>query len=133
MTDRERLLSTFLKINAVVFSMAFPAVFLPGDFMADLSARASFGSLPQLPIVLYLARSLSLIYGMQGILFWFLSRDIERYTPIIRLQAYIWIISGTGFAAIDLFEGLPVYWAVAESISAWFIAGVLLFLTAERK
>ncbi len=128
---REKLLALFLKVNAFFFSLAFPAVLLPGALMADLSDFALFGSLPQEPVVLYLARSLSVMYGMQGVLFWFISNDIQRYTPLIRLLAWIWVVSGTLFAAIDIFEGLPLYWAAAESVSAWMFGAVIFWLTEE--
>ena len=82
----EKWLSLLLKINAVILMLAFPAVLLPTDWMARIHEQLALGDLPTTPLVGYLTRSVSGIYGLFGIATWILStRSVSFSVQVLGL------------------------------------------------
>ena len=104
----------FLRINALVLLCAAPAVLLPYALMANISDWLQIGPFPNSPLVGYLTRSLSALYALLGLVTWFISGDLPRYSPLIR----IWGWTTVGFAwvllAVDWWVGLPLWWVWGE-------------------
>jgi hypothetical protein len=70
----ERLLYRLLQLNAGVLLLAAPRVLLPFAWMDAVHREVlGLGSLPELPITKYMARSLSLVYAMHGVVVFFVT------------------------------------------------------------
>jgi hypothetical protein len=112
--------------------MALPAAFLPYDWMDAIHRRAGLGQLPDVPIVGYLARSLSGFYALHGALFVFLARDVRTYLPVIRFLAIAGIVFGAGMFGLDAAVGMPRPWTQMEGPFAVMVSAVLLWLARAR-
>jgi hypothetical protein len=123
-----RLLIIVLRIAGVVTLAAFPAMFLPVDFMAWSHERLGLGEFPRAAVVDYLARSIAALYGFHGVLVLLVSTDPVRYRAIVWYIAVMNITFGIMMVAIDLHAGLPTYWTAFEGppITAFGIVIALL-------
>ena len=72
------------------------------------------GDLANVPITRYMARSLSLVYGMHGVLLWAVTRTWERYRDAVPFLARLHIALGAALFAVDLDAGLPWWWVASE-------------------
>src|SRR5690349_5595149 len=97
----ERLITWVLRGSGVVLCVAFVAVFLPTDWMADIHARIGLGEFPRTPVVDYLTRSVSGLYGFHGVLLLLIAGEPRRYLPIVRYIGIIDIIGGFMLLGID--------------------------------
>ena len=90
---------------------------MPQEWMALGHRWAGLGELPPEPIVGYLARSTSALYGLRGAILLYVSFDVERYWSLICFLAAAAIAHGAALVWIDLGEGLPRWWAAVEGPS----------------
>jgi hypothetical protein len=111
---RLRWLKVVLVLAGLTTVSAFPAMFLPADWMASMHARLGLGEFPAGPLVDYLTRSIAALYGFHGALLLFVSRDPIRYEPIVEFIAVVNITFGVIMIAVDLHAGMPTFWTVAE-------------------
>ena len=109
-----RILSALLRFGGVVVIMAFPTMLLPAEWMAAAHRWLGLGELPRAPVVDYLARSVSALYGFHGVLLLIVARDPQRYRPIVQYLAAMNILLGAMLLAIDLHVGMPAWWTLAE-------------------
>lgn len=97
----------------------------------DVAHRgAGLGALPREPIVGYLARSASALYGLHGAIVVFLSFDVKHYERLIRFMAWAAVVHGAVVLGIDIVQELPVLWRYAEGPG--FTATGLLVLALQR-
>jgi hypothetical protein len=127
-THSERWLARAVRFGALVLSVAALAIFLPFRWMDATHAWLGLGSLPDLPIVHYLTRSLAALYAFHGAIMWRLATDVRRYAPMIRLIAWGDIVFGAALFGIDWFAGMPWYWTAAEGPSLIGYAVIVLWL-----
>ena len=69
----ENTLIIILRLSGIMLVTAFIAVFLPYEMMARIHEQMGLGHLPQIPILDYLARSVSLFYGIHGVMILYIS------------------------------------------------------------
>ena len=129
--NAERLLVFILRLNAGILLLALVAVFLPHEWMAIVNHSLFHGELPATPLVGYLTRSLSALYGFLGIVVWYVSRDVRRYRPLIAFQAGLTVVYGVALVGIDLFVGMPWLWTVSEAVLVIGM-GLVMGWLAER-
>ncbi|MDI1311835.1 hypothetical protein [Prosthecobacter sp.] len=48
-------------------------------------------------------------------LFWAISRDLQRYQPLVRVSGLIMVIAGPAYLSIDLQCPLPLGWVLMDS------------------
>jgi hypothetical protein len=125
---QERILVLILRLLGGLMLLAFVAVLLPADRMAEIHAALGLGALPQAPIVDYLARSLSLLYGLGGGLLFVVARDLRRHRPIARYLGWVNVVFGVVVLGIDLAAGMPAYWTWGEGPPIVATGWVLLYL-----
>lgn len=127
------LLTLLLRFGGFAMLCALPMALLPTDWMASSHAWLGLGPFPQpaAPLVEYLARSISLLYGFHGGLLLVVSTDPRRFRPIVRYLGVMNILFGLGVLAIDLAVGLPMLWTLIEGPSV-AITGVLFLFLAGR-
>ena len=82
--------------------------------MSAAHSALGLGPLPDGPIVVYLARSASLLYAMHGAILLALATDVPRYRTLIAIVGLLTLAFGTGVTVIDACAGLPWYWTTLE-------------------
>lgn len=106
---------------------AFGAMLLPESVMAAIHERLGLGIFPASPLVDYLTRSISGLYGIHGCLYLLVASDVVRYRPLIALFATVNVVFGAVMIAIDLHAGMPWFWTLAEGPSI-VIVGLVWFV-----
>lgn len=124
----ESLLRLLLRGLGTLDLLALGAMLMPASWMAATHAWLGMGEFPRAAVVGYLARSASLMYAQHGAVFLFLSGDVRRYRPLIRLMAFIAIVSGGIMLAIDLSAGIPLFWTLVEGPGYIALAIAVLLL-----
>ena len=109
-------------------------LFVPAPYacMNGIHGLLGMGTLPDAPVVGYLARSTSAFYGLLGGLLWLVSLDTLRYRPVITYLGVAFIAFGLLLAAIDTVEGLPLFWRVGEGPIDALFGLVILWLSRQR-
>lgn len=126
---RERGLLLFLRVVGGFTLLAFVAAVLPADWMVEIADELNVGPLPDLPLVFYLARNLSLLYGFVGAALLIVASDLPRYRPLVR---YAWkgtLLFGVLQLVVDTMAGMPWWWTLGESGST--VAGGMLLRWLE--
>ena len=131
MKRSERWLIIVLRFTAVVLLFAIPAVIMPHSWMDALHRWLGLGELPDMPIVGYLARTLSAFYAIYGAVLLYLSFDVRRYLPLVRFLAVVMVLAGAGLIPLDCCVGMPWFWTVSEGPFVTAL-GVVLFLLARQ-
>ena len=131
MTGSERSLALLLRIVGVLSVSAIVPACMPFAWMETIHEGLGLGELPNAKITHYLTRSLSLFYAAHGALMIFVSYDVPRYLPVLRMTAWIAFGFGIGLLAIDLSAGLPWFWVALEGPFPIVCGVVLLVLTSR--
>lgn len=130
MTAR-RLLVWMLRITGAVMLCALVFVFCPFGWMQAIHRQVGLGELAYTPLLSYLTRTLSALYATTGALYLFISRDVDRYRPLILFLAWIAILTGLGVTILDAVLHLPLFWAATEGPFTIALGVVLIALTAK--
>ena len=125
---RDTLLVGLLRIVGTVEVAALLAVVMPRTWMAQVHASIGLGDLPPGPLVEYLARTASFLYGGHGVLLWLLAADPIRYRPLILFNGVAYLATAAAFLAINLMTGMPVFWTVIEPAACLVVGGMTLWL-----
>ena len=129
MTKQERLLKLILRIVGSVALLAIVAAVMPYSWMDAIHQWLGMGRLPAEPIVGYLARSTSAFYALLGGLLWVLSFDLHRYRPVLIYISAAIIFFGVTLFAVDLLEGMPLWWSFGEGPFNTIFGVVILVLS----
>jgi len=127
-STEERLLVLVLRLAGAVLLLAFAAVFLPVSWMTAVHGWLGLGQFPTYPLVDYLTRSISTLYGIKGGLYLLLSIDVRRFRPVIVYSGWSAVGMGLALVVIDLRAGLPWPWALAEGPCVVLAGAALLAL-----
>ena len=130
-STEERLLALLLRFAGVILLLACGAVFLPVAWMAATHRWLGLGDFPTDPIVDYLTRSISFLYGIKGGLYLLLSTDVRRFRPVIIYTAWAAICFGLAMIVIDVRAGLPWKWILGEGPCV-ILAGAAILVLARR-
>ena len=128
-TVAERALVFLLRLGGVVLLLAWLAVFLPTDWMAECHRWLGLGAFPRAPLTEYLTRSISGLYAIHGGMLLVLSSNVRRYQPIIRYVACTTAVFGLVLLGVDWRARLPLYWTVGEGPPLAALGVVLWSLT----
>ena len=102
---------------------------LPVEWMAAAHHRLGLGEFPASPLVDYLTRSISFLYGFHGGLLLVVAHDIRRYRGIVVYSFVMGLAFGVSMIAVDLHAGMPLRWTLGEGplvIIVALIVGLLL-------
>ena len=125
---KPRLLVALLRFEGAMEMLAFIAVVMPHAWMAAAHQWLGLGVLPDFPLLDYMIRSASFLYGLHGVLLWMLAKDTKRFRPLIIYAAASYLASVLVFAMIDLRDGMPWWWTGAEIASVLSYGLVLAWL-----
>ena len=89
------LLVFLLRLMGVSALLALVAVFMPMSWMAATHRWLGLGEMPTVPIVEYLARSLSAFYFFFGTLCLLAASSLDRYRQLVRLLALAFVVMGS--------------------------------------
>ncbi len=110
----EEWLAILLRVGGGVMLLAFGAVFMPSEWMAASHRWLGLGEFPASPLVDYLTRSASTLYGIHGGLYVVVARDVRRYAGVIAYLGATAVLFGALALGIDLHAGMPWYWTAGE-------------------
>ena len=105
-----------LRLAAVIDMLAFPWVVVPRSWMEASHAWLGMGEMPAGAVVDFTIRQSAFFYGMHGVLLWWLSRDVVRFQPIVRLIGWTYLIFGPVFFLIDWTSGTPSWWTWCDPL-----------------
>lgn len=104
---------------------------MPYSWMDAVHQWLGMGRLPGEPIVGYLARSTSGFYAMFGGLMWVVSLDLQRHRLVLCYLGVVVIVFGLALFAVDILEGMPLYWSLGEGpVNTAF--GVYILVSSRR-
>jgi hypothetical protein len=133
MPSQLRILILFLRLFGGVTVLAFLAMLLPVEWMAATHRWLGLGEFPRAPIVDYLTRSVSSLYGFHGVLVLIVSGDPIRYLTIVRYLGWMYILAGAFAIVIDLYAPLPWYWTAVEGPSTLLSGALILYLSRSLR
>jgi len=113
-----------------MFAALIPSV-MPFTWMQEVHRCLGMGELADGPLIEYLTRSLSILYAMHGVILLFVSLDVRRLLPVVKLVAVLTILFGLCLTALDIVVGMPVFWIAAEGPSLFILYSVVLWLTGH--
>jgi hypothetical protein len=128
-----RILTVFLRLFGGVTVLAFLAMLLPVEWMAATHQWLGLGEFPRAPIVDYLTRSVSSLYGFHGVLVLLVARDPIRYLTIVRYLGWMYILGGVFAIVIDLYAPLPWWWTIVEGPSTLLSGALILYLSRSLR
>jgi hypothetical protein len=131
--SQQRILVIFLRLFGGVTVLAFLAMLLPVDWMAATHRWLGLGEFPRAPIVDYLARSASALYGFHGVLVLLVAGDPVRYRSIVLYLGWMYILSGVIAIAIDMYSPLPWWWTAIEGPSTLVSGALILYLSRSLR
>ena len=129
MTKQDRFFKLFLRIIGTAALLAVFAVVMPYSWMNAIHKWLGMGPFPSEPIVGYLARSTSAFYSLLGGLLWVISWDIRRHRLVLCYLGAAIILFGVMLLAVDLLEGLPLYWSLCEGPINTGFGIIILYLS----
>lgn len=130
MSQADRPLVVALRVLGVVDLLALLAVVMPRRWMEWGHVWAGLGEIPEGPLVGYLARSASALYGLHGAMILFISFDVRRYWRLITFLAVAALVHGAVMFGIDVAEGMPRWWTTVEGAGFAATGAVVLLLQA---
>ena len=131
MSKYDRSFKLFLRVIGTAALFALVAVVMPYSWMNAIHQKLAMGTLPDEPVVGYLARSTSAFYTLLGGLLWVVSFDLHRYKPVLYYLGTVIAIFGAALFAVDLLEGMPLFWSLTEGPFN-IIIGILILMLTRR-
>lgn len=121
-----------LRLIGGVELFAIPFLLFPFAWMNAVHDRGlGLGTLPDTPVVEYMARSLSALYAVHGAVVFRLSFDVVRFRPVIGFLGWLHLTLGLVVLATDFTAGLPWWWVAGEGPG--IAAGGLVVLILVRQ
>lgn len=133
MNRSELVIVVMMRTMGIGGLLAIPAIFFPYSWMNACHEFMGLGTMPDAPIVGYLARSLSAFYAVVGAITLYVTCDIRRNRSLVKLWAIIVAILGVTLLFIDLAAGMPMSWTCGEGPPAFVIGLVLFWLQSSIK
>jgi len=117
----------FMRIMGIGGMLAVPAIFFPYSWMNSIHQFMGMGTMPDAPIVSYLARSLSAFYAVLGSFTFYISLDIRRHRSLVRLWALMVSLLSIVILGIDVTSGMPLSWTLSEGPPTFAVGLTLLW------
>ena len=126
--NSSRWLIRMLRVIGLLDLIAVVAVVSPRSWIVASHQALGMGPFPSEPIAGYLARCTSIWYASYGLLLWFISCDVRRYSPLITFLACAMLVQGFVIIAIDINEEMPSWWTWLEGPCCSGLGACLLAL-----
>jgi hypothetical protein len=130
--DQERIQKVLLRLAGAFEILAFIAVVMPRSWMEISHAWLGLGGMPHGPVLMFLIRQASYTYGMHGISLWVLAVDVNRFRPLIIVNGIAYLLAAPVFWTIDYTTGMPLWWAIGDSLGCGFLGAALLWCSLSH-
>lgn len=130
--NRDQLLAWVLRLVGVVEMLAFVSVVMPRSWMEASHRWLGMGELTGGPVLMFMIRQASYVYGMHGVFLWLLASNVERYRPLIVFTGFSFLLAAPVFLVIDHWSGLPVWWTLSDVAGCAFIGTAVLWLNRGK-
>ena len=130
--NKEKIQKILLQLAGAFEILAFIAVVMPRGWIEISHASLGLGVMPRGPVLMFLIRQASYIYGMHGVSLWVLSFDVKRFRPLVILNGIAYLLAGPIFIAIDYDSGMPLWWTIGDSVSCGVLGAALLWCSLRR-
>lgn len=125
-------LKWLLRLIGGVELCAIPFLLFPFAWMNAVHDRAfGLGPLPDVPVVEYMARSLSALYAVHGAVVFRFSFDVPRFRPLIGFLGWLHLALGLVVFAADFAAGLPMWWVAGEGPGI-AVGGVIVLVLSRQ-
>jgi hypothetical protein len=124
----EMLLANWLRFGGIVCASALVAVVMPRAWHAEAHAWLGLGDFPEAPIAEYLARGMSAMCGLYGLLLIWLARDVRKHAGVIRFLLAALMSVSLASTSVMASAGMPVWWLWGDFGSVWAFGTVALLL-----
>jgi hypothetical protein len=116
-----------------MFLAAAPAVVMPTAWMRAIAAWHAV-EVPEAPLVEYLTRSMSALYVMFGVTYWYMSCDVRRYLPLLRFSIWVMFAFDATVIVLDVLIPMPILWTAGEAVAltGWTLLFWWLVRRVER-
>lgn len=122
-------LTILLRLVGAAELAALVFVLAPLSWMDVVHDRVlGLGPLPAGRIVEYLARHLSALYAVHGVMVLAVSFDLPRYRPLARLLGWCHVGLGLALGWADWSAGFPWAWALGEGTLVSACGGLIVVL-----
>lgn len=125
----EKVLVGWLRLVGTAALLALVPAFMPVAWMDTVHRGLGLGTLPEAPIVGYLARSASVFYAFFGGLMWLTSTRPRRYRRVLLYVGAAAVFLGLFLGWFGNQQGLPLWWNIAEVVVNVTIGAVILGCT----
>jgi hypothetical protein len=126
-----RILAWLLYVLGGMMSVAFLFVVTPTSAMASIADWLGVGPLHRSPLTEYLTRSLSMMYGVLGVLHVYIARDVVRYLDLIIVIGWLTVLAGAIVTVVDFGASMPTMWSWSEGPPT-VLAGLAYVWLARR-
>jgi hypothetical protein len=133
MTRSEQAIAIILYALGGAALCAIPFVFFPYSWMNAIHSRIGLGELPDVPIVSYLARSLSLFYAMFGTVSVYAAWNVRRHRSLVTLIAVMSVVLGFSLWGIDAVSRMPLHWTLVEGPFTILVGSTILWLQRQAR
>ncbi len=128
MRRAENYLKLLLQAFGAVTAIALVPFVMPRSWMAVVHEWLGMGVLPDKPVVEYLARTTSALYGFLGGLYLVLATDVHRFARVITYSAVATLLLSAVNTALCLSAGMPTWWMWGDVVACWLFGLGILFL-----
>ncbi len=126
--ESQRLQVSLLRVVGFLQLLAFIAVVMPRSWMEAGHEWLGLGTMPSGPLLDFMIRQSSYVYGWSGLMLWLMSTNVSRYRPLLVLTGLSFLLAGPVFAWIDVAAGMPSYWAIFDGVGCFAFGAALLWL-----
>ena len=95
--NRRQLQAWLLRLIGAIEILAFISVVMPRSWMEISHAWLGLGEMPRGPVLMFMIRQASYAYGMHGISLWVLASNVDRFRPLITLNAIAFLLAAPVF------------------------------------
>ena len=131
--NHSRLQSWLLRLTGAMEILAFVAVVMPRWQMETAHRWLGMGEMASGPLLMFMIRQASYIYGMHGVSLWILASNVDRFRPLVILNGISFLFAGPVFFLIDYTAGMPLWWALGDAVGCGFFGAALLWLNLGVK
>ena len=110
----EKILKWLLVILGCLAATAVVPMVMPFVWMQGVNDALGLAPLADTPLTQYLARSLSGVYALLGIMTIYIGLDVRRYQRLIVVIGWLTCLLGVALTVIDFALGMPASWSWGE-------------------
>ena len=89
--------------------------------------------LPDTPLTQYLTRTLSLVYGVFGLLTIYLARSVRRYRELLIYVGWLTLLMAVALTVLDFSIGMPASWSWGEGPPTVVVALAIVWLARRTR